>query len=475
MTDAQQPAIPPGSQLPPPLPGKLPDGTPPSRHRRSIFSGLLLILLGAMFLLFRFNPQLNLGLLIWRFWPIIIIVWGLAKLVDHLAARQTGERTTVLSGGEAAILIVVIFSLAGLGFADWLRRRHEFEFNFHPFSERYSHTDELPPRKVPPGAHIVIATSRGNISVHTGGGEELRVIVNKSASDPNEASAQKRMADVRTVIEQTPDGFSVHPEHQNDSEGEVEADLDIEAPKTVSVTASSDHGDVAVAGLSGAIDATSGHGDIDVHDAGSDVSASLSSGNLRISNVSGNLRVTGRGNEIEVSDVKGDASFDGEFFGPVRVRSVAKTTRYASQRSDLTLTRMTGRLELGAEGLQVSDVEGPARLNTHNKDLDVENVLGPLEIADAHGDITVRGSRPPTNPISISDESGEVNLTLPGNSNFEISAISRSGQVESEFEDPRLELVNDENTGRLSGKFGSDGPKITIVTSYGTISLHKGT
>ncbi|HXW56525.1 MAG TPA: DUF4097 family beta strand repeat-containing protein [Candidatus Cybelea sp.] len=472
MTDAQQPAVPLGSQSPPPSPGIVP---PPSRQRRSIFSGLLLIVLGILFLLFRFDPQIGLGLLIWRFWPVIIIVWGLAKLVDHLAARQSGERTTVLSGGEAAVLIVAVFSLAGLGFADWLRKHHDFEFNFHPFSERYSVTDELPGRKIPAGAHILIATGRGNISVHTGGGDELRVTVNKSAADANEGAAQRRMANVRTVIEQTPDGFSVRPENQNDWEGEVEADMDIEVPKGVSVTANSAHGDLAVAGLSGAIDVNTGQGNIDVHDAGSDVSASLSGGNLRLSNVSGNLRVTGHGSEIEVSDVKGDASFDGEFFGPVRVRNVARTTRYASQRSDLTLTQLTGRLELGTEGLQVSDVEGPARLNTHNKDMDVENVSGPLEITDSHGDITVRCSHPPNSPISISDESGEVNLTLPGNSSFEISAISRSGQVDSEFEDPSLELVNDESTGRLSGKFGSHGPKITIVTSYGAISLHKGT
>jgi Putative adhesin/Domain of unknown function (DUF5668) len=474
MTDAQQPATPPSSQQPPVAPGALPASVAPLRRRGSIFSGLLLILLGALFLLFRFDPQLGLGLLIWRFWPVIIIVWGLAKLVDHLAGRQTGERTTVLSGGEAALLIVVIFSLAGLGFADWLRKRHDFEFNFHPFSQQYSRTDELPPKEIPADAHIAVATGRGSISVHAGGGDELRVTVKKSVSDPNQSAADKRMAGVKTVIDETTNGFSIHPEHQNDWEGEVDANLDIEVPKTVSVTASSDYGDIAIAGLSGAIEVRSEHGDIDVHDAGSDVSASLASGNLRISNVSGNLRVTGHGTEVEVSDVKGDANFDGEFFGPVRVRNVAKTTRYVSQRSDLTLTQMTGRLELGSEGLQVSDVEGPARLNTHNKDMDIENVSGPLEIAGSHGDITVRCSRAPTNPISISDDSGEVNLTLPAESSFEISAISRSGQVDTEFEDPSLELVNDESTGQLTGKFGSRGPKITIVTSYGTISLHKG-
>lgn len=46
--------------------------------------------------------------------------------------------------------------------------------------------------------------------------------------------------------------------------------------------------------------------------------------------------------------------------------------------------------------------------------------------------------------------------------------------MDSEFSAPSLRLVNDANVGRLTGTVGSGGPKITIVTTYGTISLRKG-
>jgi hypothetical protein len=36
-----------------------------------------------------------------------------------------------------------------------------------------------------------------------------------------------------------------------------------------------------------------------------------------------------------------------------------------------------------------------------------------------------------------------------------------------------LQPADDNGTGRLSGKVGSAGPKIQIVTSYGTIYLRK--
>lgn len=442
-------------------------------QRRSIFSGLLLIFLGVLFLLFRFDPELRLGHLIWRFWPVLIIVWGIAKLVDHLASRHTGERTPVLTGGEAGLLILVIFCLAGVGLADYLRHRHDFNFSFHPFASRYSQSDELPAEKLAPGAHVTIQTGRGNITVHVGGGDELRVTVNKSASDPSESAADERMSTVKTLVERTADGFSVHPTHQEDWEGTVETDLDVEIPKTASVTANADRGDVTVAGVRGAVDATASNGDIDVHDAGSDVSAAISSGNIRISDVKGSVRASGHGSEVDVSDVAGDATFDGEFFGPVRVRNVAQTTRYLSERSNLTLARLTGRLELNSGDLEVSEVAGAAKIATRNKDIEVEDVQGPLDLADSHGDITIRYSRPPTAPIGVADESGEVALTLPANSSFEISAASQSGEVDSEFQDPSLQLVNDANVGRLNGKVGSGGPRIAIATTYGTISIRK--
>jgi hypothetical protein len=434
-----------------------------SQQRRSILSGLLLIFLGVIFLLYRFEPQLDVGRLIWRFWPVLFILWGVAKLIDHLAARQTGERTTVLSGGEAALLILVFFALAGLGVVDHIRKHHpDLDFKIHPFSQKYSQTDALPAKKVAAGAHITIQTERGSISVHSGDGDELRVTANKTASEDNESEADRRMAEVKAVIEQTSDGYRVHPANQEDSSGDVGVDLDIEVPKKASLTASTSRGDITLAGIAGAIEADTRNGDVEIHDAGSDVAVTLEKGNIRITGVAGNFRLSGRGNEI-----------DGEFFGPIRVRNVVKTTHYTSQRSDLTLVHMTGRMELDSGDLQVSDVAGSAKLTTHNKDVDVENVAGRLDISDAHGDVKIHYSQPPADDINVTNDSGEVELTMPGKSSFEISAFSRGGEIATDFEGSTLQQTNDDNVGKLNGKFGSHGPKITIVTSYGTISLHK--
>ena len=86
---------------------------PPQPQRSSIFAGVLLIFLGALFLLHRFDPELGIGHLIGRYWPVLLIVWGIAKLVDHLSAQRTGRaRPPVLSGGEAALLVLLVVVLS---------------------------------------------------------------------------------------------------------------------------------------------------------------------------------------------------------------------------------------------------------------------------------------------------------------------------------------------------------------------------
>jgi Toastrack DUF4097/LiaI-LiaF-like transmembrane region len=445
------------------------------RQRSSIFSGLLLILLGALFLLARFHPNLTLWHMFWRYWPLVIILWGLAKLFDHLGAQRAGQgRPPLLNGSEAALLVLVFLVLAGMGIYTKIREKNpDMNIDIGFFNHQASQSQELPAKSIPANSHVTITTVRGSITAHAGDGNDLRVSVNETAEGASENSAQDRMKSLNVVIEQTSDGYSVHPVNLEDTGGHVTVDLDVTLPKKVSVTATSDRGDIQISGVAGAVAATAQHGDIEVHDVASNVSAKLEKGDARISNVAGNVSMMGHGSEIEVSDVKGNADFAGDFYGPVRVRSVAGTTHYASQKADLTLVNLSGRLELDSGQIEISDVGGFAKLNTHDKDIEAENVAGKLDIVDTHGNIKMRYLKPPREDINIANASGEVDVTLPGNSSFEISAVSQSGEIQSDFEEPGLKPANENQTGRLSGKIGSGGPKINIATSYGTVYLRK--
>ena len=67
---------------------------PPPRPRRSLAGPVVLILVGIVFLLG------TMGVLHWymlgnwfaHYWPLLIIIWGIIKLIEHQQAQQSGTR-----------------------------------------------------------------------------------------------------------------------------------------------------------------------------------------------------------------------------------------------------------------------------------------------------------------------------------------------------------------------------------------------
>jgi DUF4097 and DUF4098 domain-containing protein YvlB len=450
------------------------------RHqRRSIFPGLLLIVLGAIFLLHRIDPIFGVGHFIRVYWPLPFILWGVAKLIDHFAAERAGQsRPALLSGGEAALLILLAIVLIAFGLRDWIHERLPgLDIEVAPFQRSFTQSRELPAREIPDDARVLVETARGNITVHGGNGHDLRVSVNESAPGDDESAADARMKSADVVIEQTGGGYSIHPVSQGYFHGAVTADLDVQVPKNVILTLHTSHGDIKASAISGVVDAHTENGDLEIHDAASDVAAYVQVGDARITGIGGNVNLRVRGKDVEIADVVGDVTVDGPAVGSTVVRKAGKTTRVTSPWADLTFGRLAGRMEMDSGDLQISDVAGPVRIRTHNKDITAENVEGQLDIVSSHGDVKVVYANPPSAALNVTNDSGGVEVTLPSRSSFQIAAFSRSGEVDSEFEDPSLRTAGEDENGQLNGQFGgksgSPVPKITITTSYGTIELHK--
>jgi DUF4097 and DUF4098 domain-containing protein YvlB len=451
----------------------------PLRRRRSIFPGLLLVVLGVVFLLHRWDPGLRIGHLARVYWPLLIVLWGVAKLIDHFAAQRTGKlRAPLLSPGEAVLLFLLALTLLFFGLGDWAHERVPWlRIDIPAFHDSYSESRTVAPEAIPAGAHVSVETANGNIWVHGISGNELRAGANESTSGESQRQADERMNHVEVVVEKTADGYTVHPLHQTDSGETVDVDLEVELPKTVRVTLRTDHGDISVADVGGSVDASTASGDIEIHDVGGDVAAQTEKGDVRIDQVAGSVTLKGRGADVEIADVKANVTLDGPFTGDTVVRKVAGATQVASLWAQLSISQLIGRLQMDSGELSLSDVDGPARIETHNKDIDAENIAGQLDIKDAHGDVKVVCAMPPREAINITNDSGDVELSLPARSSFQIGAYSRSGEVESDFESPSLRTTGEKKDGRLEGQFGgvsgAPAPKIILNTTYGTISVRK--
>lgn len=88
----------------------------PPRRRGSLFGALVLIGLGLIFLYANLRPEWNPWPLISRYWPVLLIIYGLGRLWDALSAPPApGAPQTRRRGGETAAVIVLLL-LLGLVF-----------------------------------------------------------------------------------------------------------------------------------------------------------------------------------------------------------------------------------------------------------------------------------------------------------------------------------------------------------------------
>ncbi len=446
------------------------------RRRRSIFSGLLLVVVGALFLYHSFQGGFEIWRVIDRWWPVVLILWGLAKLYDYWAAKNAGELPPrTVTGGEV-LLVVFLFILAGIAAGKEWVGKYGPDYDIEvPWARKYTFGEEVQTRVVKAGAQISIRTDRGDIVVIPEEISEVKITARKTAIGADEAQAKERAASVKIVAAEIAGGIEIQPEVNSDNQRSVIVDLEIRVPKQTSIVAKAERGDVNVGGVAGTVRVENQRGDVNVHEIGGDVAVEIRSGDVIVRNTKGNVAIGGRGGEVEVADVAGQAVINGEYSGPITVSNAGKGARFLSRRTDLTISQLNGRFETGSGRLEISDAPGSVQLETSSYDVVLDGVTGRIRVKNRNGDIEARSGVTPQQDIELVTERGSVELGLPAKSSFELTAEARRGDIDVDKEFQALQPPEPDRRGdsRLAGKIGQRGPQITLRTSYGSIHLRK--
>ena len=437
--------------------------------RRSAVGAVFLVVVGTLFLIHNFRPDLIQWRLLGRWWPALLIIWGVIRLVENLSG--TGRRG--LRGGEIFLLIMLV--LVGVAIS-YVPKIPEFipetEPGDMPFTESADTSQELPARNLEPGAVVRISTGVGDITVDaTGDEKQLRVLVRKTGYAMSEEEAHTRAAEAQVNVQQSGRDVSLEAGARGGREESARVSFEVHLPHNVGLDLRTGHGDVHVNGVSGSVTANCSRGDVDVRDIGGDVRVDLGRGDARVSEAKGNVHISGKGSEVEVTDVKGAATIDGEFYGPITARNVVQGARFVSSHTDLTIGGLPGRMTVESGDVHVENAAGPILLTTDDKTISLEDLTGRIRVQNKRGDISLRLTAAPKEEIDLSDDSGTIELAIPGKSAFEISATSRSGDIDDELDTSGLKVTRQGNDALLAGKVGAKGPKITLNTSYGPIRL----
>jgi DUF4097 and DUF4098 domain-containing protein YvlB len=440
----------------------------------SIFSGFLLVFVGVILLLHNYRG-LDLGPLFFRWWPLLLIFLGVIKLYERAVAARAGNPGAArISFGEVFLVIGLIALVGAVHGVDILNDKFGDDIPDWGVNS-YSSDINVAPKTIPVNSRVAIRSGRGDISVRGADTAEIRVAGKKIAHAWNDSDARRATEGVSVEIAQNGDGYEIRPTGGDSRDAHVSVDLDVTVPYKSLLTVHGERGDVTVADVAAPVSIESVKGDMEVRNSGGDVSLDLRQGDIKVTDTKGDVKIAGHGESVEVTNVAGGLTISGEFVGPIRAERVAKGVRFVSRRTDLTLTQLTGHMEAGSGNMEIVDAPGNLVLRTRDEEVTIENPTGRVQIDDRNASVDVRFSSLPKEDVTINNSSASITLSLPESSSFEIEADCRSCEIGSEFSGDGLKQTKAESgDSHLAGKYGNGrGPKITLHTTYGSISIHK--
>ncbi|HZD93542.1 MAG TPA: DUF4097 family beta strand repeat-containing protein [Candidatus Sulfotelmatobacter sp.] len=453
-----------------------PTPVPPHYYQprpRSIFGPLVLITLGILFLLRTTGVIPSGALRSWfaHYWPVLLIVWGLAKLAEHLWARHRGEPTPRLGGGS--IVFLVFFILFSTGFSktvDWnwsgLHNDWDPDFEFGVFSNRYQFTDNFA-QPLSEGNQIKILCNQADISVTASDDNQAHAVVHKTLRADSQDAANRIHEATHLKFTQQGNIWLLDLTSGDYEHGRF--DLDLQLPRKMALSLTTRRGNLSVTQRDGSVELSTERGNTSAEQIKGDAVFHLRGGSVNARNVTGSVQVEGSVDDGTVSDVTGALDFNAGYNGNVQLSHIGRL-HFKSVRTDLQLAKLDGEINMGHGDLRASSVSGPVKLNTRSNEVHLEDVSGEVEVENRNGVVELRAKAPLGN-IDINNVHGGIELDLPQSASFRLDAQSNNGNIE--VSDFSVNVDNNHRDASARGTVGKGGPDIRLRSDRGTIQIRK--
>ena len=405
-----------------------------------------------------------------RWWPVLLIVAGLAMLAEWFIdmRRQTPVRR---SGGFIGVLILL--ALAGVfaaGFTHswrWVRGNWgNNDFFNHWGMPEHDLDRQVFNAAIPANATIEIEDPRGDVSIASGDGPNLQVQAHEVAYAGSDDDAKRIFEAVAPHSTVNGSAVSIHSRSHNNGR----LNLTITVPVSAHVTVNAGHGDVSATGLGAGIEMTVPHGDTRLSSVTGPVQMHFSGGKNDFSaqQIHGNISADGNCNNLTFSDIQGRVDTSGEILGEVHMANVSAPISIHTSVTDLQVANLPGELTLDNDDLRVVEAKGAVHVVTHDKDVELSRIYGDSFVQDSTGDVSVA----PAGSFGVEARNGKggVDLILPPNAAVTIDGRTQNGEIVSDYP---LSIGGDENK-NVTGKIGAGGPKIVLSAVNGDLHIKKG-
>ncbi len=459
-------------QTPPPAPPMR-----PVRPPRSFAGPVVLIIIGVLGLLGTMGMLEFHRIFLWfaHYWPALLILWGVIKLVEYQQASRTGSRSANIgAGGVVLIVFLVVAGLTAtsLSRVDWQRMGEEFNVDGdNPWwGHSYNYTDDIQ-QAFPAGGSLKVTNEHGAINVNASDDNQIHVAVHKRINAERQDQADRWDKDSKPEV--TVAGLQVTIDANTKGAGDhwINTDLDIALPRKAALTISTRHGDISIMGRDGNAAITSQDGDVSITDLNGGLTLSLENSSARISQVSSDITIQGRAKEVSIEDVRGSVHLDGDFREDLKLARIAKAVSFRTTRTEMDIAKVEGYLNLDSGDLEANSITGPLRLKTRSKDIMLNGVTNDVRLTNENGAVEIHVSK--LGPLDVTNSRGDIRVYVPAKAGFQLQAVAHDGEIQTDFNS--LKIENGDTGGTGNGSVNGGGPRMVLNNEHGSIEVRTDT
>jgi DUF4097 and DUF4098 domain-containing protein YvlB len=199
-----------------------------------------------------------------------------------------------------------------------------------------------------------------------------------------------------------------------------------------------------------------------------EVSSAVLSGAQTIQNLRGPVKAEAASGSIHVSHIERQTQLT-TLSGTIRAEDIADDIRASSASGSVTVSNIKGDVRISAlsGSTQVNKPGGRVEASTASGSVDVEGATSDVKAHAASGRVNVQGTPGATSYWDLKTASGTVQLGVPANSNFHLSAEAVSGEIKTDIP----VMVEEQGKHSLRARVGTGGGRIEIRTVSGEIRL----
>jgi len=313
---------------------------------------------------------------------------------------------------------------------------------------------------------LSLTNPRGSVRIVTNAEDKLQIDAVKNIYAESEEEAEFVGDHVQVEIDRADGHFSVEPrflkiQHRSPSFWEKllgrgdevshgAVDFTISVPVACNVNIYNPRGEIEVSGVRGEIEISGQEGDIDIRNIIGGVTVETSAGRVDVGDIEGDVYIKANGSDLTFFSIMGD----------LEARNSAGNMSGEYIVGDLTVTQQGGLIDM-------QHIEGDIRVQATSAEVILGQDFGALDVSTETGDIEVVTRLNSSKDYFIETVAGSIRFMVPEASGGQVRLEAGSCEIDTQIP---IAIESFSRT-RIVGSFGNGGPKISLVTTSGDITL----